>query len=286
MRKTILVTGAHGQVGSELKQLSIAFPFYKFSFVSRGELNISDASAVNDLFQSSSFSYCINCAAYTAVDKAEIETDAAFAVNAEAPAILAAACREFNTGFIHISTDYVFDGTASEPYTETAVTNPMSVYGRSKLEGEKKAVAANPETIIIRTAWVYSEFGKNFVKTMLRLMNEKQEIGVVNDQYGSPTYAADIAEAIMTIVNSGEWHPGIYHFSNQGIISWFDFANAIRQIINSNCKVNQIATSQYPTPAKRPAYSVLNSGKISDVYAIKLKPWEPRLKVCLGRLIQ
>lgn len=284
VRQTILVTGANGQLGNEFRQLAMSFPQYKFFFVTREELNIADHDAVNIFFNTSSPTYCINCAAYTAVDKAETEVGEAFNVNSKATAVLASACKKNNTRFIHISTDYVFDGTASVPYTEASKTNPVSVYGKSKMEGEQKAMELNPGSIIIRTAWVYSQFGKNFVKTMLRLMNDKPEIGVVNDQVGSPTYAADIAAAVMKIISSGDWHPGIYHFSNQGIISWFDFATAIKELTGSSCKVNAITTAQYPTPAKRPAYSVMDSTKISTTFDIPLTGWKQSLQVCLQRI--
>ena len=233
----------------------------------------------------------INCAAYTAVDRAEQEKDMAFQINGEAVGVLAAVCKEHDTKFIHISTDYVFDGTATVPYKEDSPTNPQSVYGASKLEGEKQALQFNPDTIIIRTSWVYSEFGKNFVRTMLKLMKEKEEINVVNDQFGSPTYAADLAEAILQIIvnlsihtSPRTTHGGIYHFSNEGVISWYDFAVAIKEITGSNCKINPIPTSQYPTAAKRPAYSVLDTSKIQQIFNIKLNGWEESLAVCLERL--
>jgi dTDP-4-dehydrorhamnose reductase len=225
--------------------------------------------------------YLINCAAYTAVDRAEQEKDLAFQVNGEAVGVLAAICKENHTKFIHISTDYVFDGTATEPYKEDSPTNPQSVYGSSKLEGEKQAFEFNPDSIIIRTSWVYSEYGKNFVKTMVNLMKEKEEISVVNDQVGSPTYAADLAEIILQIVSSGKWIPGIYHFSNEGIISWFDFAVVIKELIGSHCKINPIPTYQYPTPAKRPAYSVLDTSKIRETFAVLLKNWKESVKACI-----
>ncbi len=283
-RQTILVTGANGQLGNEFKQLVSAYPFYKFIFVTRDELNITDIDSVNNFFHSSPPSFCINCAAYTAVDKAETEIEEAYSVNSKATGILAAVCKEYTTQFVHISTDYVFDGTAATPYREDSPTNPVSVYGKSKLEGEQKAFEENPGSLIIRTAWVYSQFGKNFVKTMLRLMNDKPEIGVVNDQVGSPTYAADLAEAVMAIISSGNWVPGIYHFSNQGVISWFDFASAIKELNNSTCKINPLTTSQYPTPAKRPAYSVLDSSKISETFNIQLHGWKDSLEQCLNRI--
>jgi dTDP-4-dehydrorhamnose reductase len=218
------------------------------------------------------------------VDKAETDRDLAFQVNAEAVGILAAVCNEYGTLFIHISTDYVFDGTATTPYRPDSITNPQSVYGATKLEGERQAIQLNPASIIIRTSWVYAEFGKNFVKTMLRLMNEKDEITVVNDQIGSPTYAADLAEAILHIIKSANWHPGIYHFSNTGIISWYDFAMEIKNQIQSNCLVKPIPTSAYLTPAKRPAYSVMDTSKISNTYQLVLKDWKASLAICLAKL--
>lgn len=284
VKQSIIVTGANGQLGTEIRQLKNSFPQYNFVFVARDELDITDADSVNSIFNSSSPSYCINCAAYTAVDKAETDLEQAYKINSKATENLAIACREHNTRFIHISTDYVFDGTASSPYTEESRTNPVSIYGKSKLEGEQKAIKANPDSVIIRTAWVYSQFGKNFVKTMLRLMNDKPEIGVVSDQLGSPTYAADIAMAIMKIISSGDWYPGIYHFSNQGVISWFDFATAIKELSGSNCQVNPITTAQYPTPAKRPAYSVMGSQKISSTYNIQLIYWKESLQTCFQRI--
>ncbi|MEK7226255.1 MAG: dTDP-4-dehydrorhamnose reductase, partial [Bacteroidota bacterium] len=219
-----------------------------------------------------------------AVDRAEQEKELAFQVNAEAVGVLAAVCKENNCRFIHISSDYVFDGTATTPYKEIFLPHPTSVYGASKLEGEKQALQLNPDSIIIRTSWVYSEFGKNFVRTMVKLMQEKAEINVVNDQLGSPTYAADLAEAILQIFSFRQWHSGIYNFSNKGIISWYDFAVAIKELTGSNCKVNPISTSEYPTLAKRPAYSVLDNSKIQQVFGIQLKDWRESLETCLIRL--
>lgn len=284
VKQSILITGANGQLGNEFREIKKSFPQYHFVFAGRDELDITKADSVNNFFHSSAPFYCINCAAYTAVDKAETETELAYNVNSKATENLAKACKKYNTRFIHVSTDYVFDGTASSPYTEDSKTNPVNVYGKSKLEGEQKAMKANPDTIIIRTAWVYSQFGKNFVKTMLRLMNDKPEIGVVNDQVGSPTYAADIASVIMKMISSGNWFPGIYHFSNQGIISWFDFATAIKEINGSSCTIKPITTSQYPTPAKRPSYSVLDNHKISTTYNISPLDWKHSLQTCLQRL--
>jgi len=191
---------------------------------------------------------------------------------------------QHGTRFIHISTDYVFDGNATQPYKVNAPVDPQSVYGATKLEGEQRAMRSNSNPIIIRTSWVYSEFGKNFVKTMMRLMKEKESLNVVSDQSGSPTYAFDLAEAILQIISSGKWKGGIYHYSNTGIITWYDFAVAIRDLIHSGCKVNPIPTSDYPTPAKRPAYSAMDTSLIADTFDIKLKPWKDRLFACIDRL--
>ncbi len=285
----ILVTGSNGQLGKELKELEHFFPQFNFIFLSREDLPIHHFELVRNFFKGTHPQYLINCAAYTAVDRAESEKELAFQVNAEAAGVLAAICIENNCRFIHVSTDYVFDGTATTPYKEDSPTNPQGIYGASKLEGEKQAFQLNPDSIIIRTSWVYSEFGKNFVKTMLKLMTERDELNVVNDQFGSPTYAADLAKAILSIIANcqiatANWVPGIYHYSNDGSINWYDFALAIKEISGSNCKVNPIPTSQYPTPAKRPAYSVLDKTKIQQTFGMELKDWKESLKVCLSRL--
>lgn len=280
----ILVTGANGQLGKELKQLELQYPQFEFIFLSREDLPIHHFELVRNFFKGYHPQYLINCAAYTAVDRAETEKDLAFQVNGEAVGVLAAVCKEYGTKFLHVSTDYVFDGTASAPYREDAITNPQSVYGASKLEGEKEALHFNSESIIIRTSWVYSEYGRNFVKTMIKLMKEKDQLYVVNDQIGSPTNAADLADAIMQIISSAKWSPGIYHYSNEGVISWFDFAVAIRDLTGSTCKVTAIPTTSYPTPAKRPVYSVLDKSKIAGTYSICLKAWKDSLRSCLDRL--
>lgn len=284
MKPSILITGANGQLGTELRQLEGLHPDFHFIFLTREEMPLDNAEKIRSGFKTYQPAFCINCAAYTAVDKAETEKELAFQINAEATAILATVCREQHCRFIHISTDYVFDGTATSPYTPDDMTNPQGIYGASKLAGEQQAIQLNPDSIIIRTSWVYSEFGKNFVKTMLRLMADRTEIGVVNDQLGSPTYAADLAAAIMHIVASGKWHPGIYHFSNKGIISWYELAVAISDAIGSNCRVNPIPTSAYPTPAKRPAYSVMDSSLLTERYGIVIQPWQERLKICLQQI--
>lgn len=284
IKKKILVTGSNGQLGKELQKVAASFPQFEFLFLSREDMPIHHFELVSNSFKTGLFHYCINCAAYTAVDKAEVEKDLAFQVNAEAVGVLAAICAEHNCRFLHISTDYVFDGSSRTPYNEDDPTNPQSIYGFSKREGEIQAVQFNPQAIIIRTSWVYSSFGKNFVKTMVRLMKEKESINVVNDQWGSPTYARDLAEVILQIIASGEWHTGIYHYSNEGILTWFEFAVAIRELTGSTCKVYPISTSEYPTPAKRPAYSVLDKSKICNTYLISLKNWKDSLRDCLEAL--
>ncbi|MBS1666105.1 MAG: dTDP-4-dehydrorhamnose reductase [Bacteroidetes bacterium] len=280
----IIVTGATGQLGKEIQTLSSRFPIFDFVFLGRAGLPINDFSKAQELFKIHQPAFLINCAAYTAVDKAESEKETAFLVNADSVEILAALCKQYGTRFIHISTDYVFDGGSSTPLREDAPTGPISVYGASKLKGEELALKENPGSVIIRTSWVYSEFGNNFVKTMMRLMNERESINVVSDQIGSPTYAADLAEAIMQIINATQFVPGIYHYSNEGTISWYEFAVAIKEMINSSCIVNPIPTSQYPTPAKRPHYSLLDKTKISAVYALAIKDWKESLHVCISRL--
>lgn len=283
-KQKILITGSNGQLGKELKRLENSFPQFDFIFLSREDLPIHHFELVRNFFKGYQPQYLINCAAYTAVDRAESERELAFQVNGESVGVLAAVCKEYGTKLIHISTDYVFDGTATIPYKEESLTNPQSVYGASKLEGEKEALRFNPDSIIIRTSWVYSEFGKNFVKTMLKLMSEREELNVVSDQFGSPTYAADLAEAILQIISSGQWHPGIYHYSNEGIISWYEFAVAVKELSGNICKVNPIPTSQYPTPAKRPAYSVLDKTKIQSAFSVRIKDWKASLETCLSRL--
>lgn len=283
-KQKIIVTGSNGQLGKELKKIAPLFSLFDFIFLSREDLPIHHFEMVRTYFKTYQPQYLINCAAYTAVDRAEQENDLAFQVNAEAVGVLAAICKETHTKFIHISTDYVFDGTATAPYKEDSLTNPQSVYGASKLEGEKHALQFNPDTIIIRTSWVYSEYGKNFVKTMLKLLSEKEEINVVNDQFGSPTYAADLAEAIMQIISARHWQAGIYNYSNEGIISWYDFAVAIKEFTGSSCKINPVPTSEYPTTAIRPAYSVLDKTKIQKTFLVGLKDWKESLSTCLSNL--
>lgn len=285
----ILITGANGQLGKELQEIASSEPGFHFIFLSKEDLPVQELDAIKKAFGKFKPNYLVNCAAYTAVDKAEEEEELAFRINGTAAGLLAIASDHHKCQFIHISTDYVFDGNATTPYNEDAVTNPQGVYGASKLEGEKLVMQNAPGSIIIRTSWLYSEYGKNFVKTMLRLMKEKKEISVVNDQVGSPTYAADLAAAIVQIIGNRQWamgnrHSGIYHFSNKGVISWYDFAVAIKEITGSICDIHPIPTSSYPTAAKRPAYSVLDTAKIQNTFGIQVKEWKERLRVCLKRL--
>ncbi len=281
----ILVTGQNGQLGNELKVLSENYANYDYVFTDVAELDITNEEKVNEFFITYKPAICINAAAYTAVDKAETERELALKINAWAVGNLAENCKKINTKFIHISTDYVFDGTASSPYAEDDTVNPVNFYGESKLKGEQIALEKNPSTVIIRTSWVYSFFGNNFVKTMLRLMKERESISVVNDQFGSPTYAADLAGAVMKITTLSEDKDGIYHFSNEGVISWFDFAAAIKNLAGLSCDTKPIDTSAYPTPAKRPAYSAMNKEKIKSTFGIELKDWKDSLQQCL-RLFQ
>lgn len=284
--QTIVVTGANGQLGNELKAIAPQFGEYRFLFVTKEELAIEDIDAVKKYFSTNTPAYCINCAAYTAVDKAETEKNKAFLINAEAVGNLVTACKQHDVQLIHISTDYVFDGTAKQPYKETDDTCPINTYGKSKLKGEELALQNDPSTIIIRTSWVYSSFKSNFVKTMLRLMKEKDSINVVNDQYGSPTYAADIATAIMKIISSGKSRemPGIYNYTNAGITNWYEFALAIKELSGSNCIVNPVTTAQYSTAAKRPLYSALDTKKIRDCFDIVIPQWKDSLEHCLKLL--
>ena len=279
--KKILVTGANGQLGQCLQKISSQFEEFEFIFTDSETLDITNKEEVNDFFWQNAPDFCINAAAYTAVDLAETDIEKAFLVNADGTENLAEACAENNAQFIHVSTDYVFDGENNLAYTEEDFTNPLGVYGASKLAGDELALEVNPCSVILRTSWVYSEFGKNFVKTMLNLFATKDELNIVADQFGQPTNANDLAEAIMKIIKSEKITPGIFNFSNLGRISWFDFAEKIAELSDAKIKLNAIETSQYPTPAKRPKNSVLDLDRISKTYAIQLKPWEESLEGCV-----
>ena len=282
--KKILVTGANGQLGKELHDIAKQFIDVEFLFLSREDLPIHHFDLVRNTFQAFKPDYCINCAAYTAVDKAETEKELAYIVNAEAVGILAAVAASMQCKFIHVSTDYIYDGDKKGVHFEDDLPGPVSVYGDSKLKGELAAIENNPTSIIIRTSWVYSVHGNNFVKTMMRLMRDRPEISVVNDQHGSPTWAADLASFIMYVIGYANWQPGVYNFSNEGNITWYDFANEIKQLIFADCKINPIPTSDYPTPAKRPANSLMSKDKIKSNFAYTPIDWKVSLKNCIQAL--
>ena len=283
-KTTILVTGANGQLGSEIRKLSLKYPKYNFLFTSKDELAIENANAVNNFFEKKQIDYCVNCAAYTAVDKAETERENAFLINADAAGFLASACNDHHTKLIHVSTDYVYDGTSRQPLKEEDAVAPLNVYGWSKLKGEELVLRNNPSALIIRTSWVYSIYGSNFVKTMLRLFKEKESLNVVNDQQGCPTYAADLAQIIMDVIegiqNNNNYN-GIVNYCNDGVTTWFDFAVAIKEFEKSSCKLFPVPASQYPTPAKRPQYSVLNTSKIKKMLNTYIPSWKESLHKCL-----
>ncbi len=281
-KRNILVTGAGGQLGSEFRDLEKSLPEFNFLFEDRQTLPISDLKSVKEYFTRHKIDICINCAAYTAVDKAEHEKDKAEDVNSKGTAFLAAACKDHSAVFIHISTDYVFDGLAESPYSPDDQTSPVNYYGNTKLMGEQQALNLNDKTIIIRTAWVYSMHGNNFVKTMMRLMRERESINVVNDQKGSPTFAGDLAEAIMKIISDQNFIPGIYHYTNTGVTTWYEFAKEIATLIKTNCTVNPITTAEFPTPAARPAYSVLDTEKMRSTFGLSIPSWRYSLQKCIG----
>ncbi len=280
----ILVTGAHGQLGTEINFLSSLLENHNFVFVSHADLDIADPVAVADFFSKEYFTTIINCAAYTAVDKAESDQDKALKVNATGAANLAMAAKRTGARFIHFSTDFVFDGNHSVPYLETDPTNPLSVYGATKLVGEKQVMEANPDAVIIRTSWVYSSFGNNFVKTIIRLCKEREQLNIIYDQIGTPTYARDLAATVLKIIQHPEWKPGIYNYSNEGVASWYDFAIAIRDLAGLKTTILPIETAQYPTPAVRPKYSVLNKKKIKEVYGLQIPYWRNSLEKCIALL--
>lgn len=290
----ILVTGACGQLGNEMQLQAQQYREHHWFFTDvvcmEGSpypvtsLDITDSTAIETFVTAHDINIIVNCAAYTAVDRAEGDEEKALLLNATAPGYLAAAIERQGGQLIQISTDYVFDGTAHTPYTEDAPTCPTSSYGRTKLAGEKAVLTNNPSASIIRTAWLYSTFGNNFVKTMLRLGREKGELGVIFDQIGTPTYARDLAAAIMTAINKGII-PGIFHFSDEGVTSWYDFTKAIHRIAGiTTCRVRPLHTAEYPTPAARPHYSVLDKTKIKQAYGIEIPYWEESLRDCIAKL--
>jgi dTDP-4-dehydrorhamnose reductase len=280
--KKILVTGATGQLGSELKVLSESYSQFEWFFADRSQVSLDNLAVLKVQLEKIQPSIILNCGAYTAVDKAESEPKLADIVNHQSVKLIAQYSKDNQVKLIHISTDYVFDGTSSIALTEEAVTKPINVYGATKRAGELAALAVNPEVLIIRTSWVYSRFGNNFVKTMQRLLKERDTLNVVNDQIGSPTYAADLAQAMMDIVSAQEWIPGIYNYSNEGEISWYEFVLAIQEITGDNCEVSGIPSSLYPTPAKRPTFSLLDKTKIKAIYGVVVPGYKESLRKCMG----
>lgn len=280
----ILVTGANGQLANEIRERSKDFPEFEFHFFSREELPIDNEEILQHTFASHQFQFCINCAAYTAVDRAESEKDLAFSVNATGVGYLAGLCKKYGVKFIHISTDYVYDDSIQLPLKEDGAVAPKNVYGESKLKGEKIAMDLNPESIIIRTSWVFSAYGNNFVKTMFRLFSQRPELNVVSDQLGCPTYAADLAEVILIMIRqmaSGKTFRGIYNYSNEGETNWFEFASAIKELDRSECVLHPIPTTAYPTPAARPFYSVMDTTKIKHEMNITIPHWRDALSRCM-----
>lgn len=284
----VLVTGANGQLGYSLQARANHYPAFAFHFTDVDTLDLCDAEAVRRYVVDHRINYILNCAAYTAVDKAESDEALCAQINRDAVSHLGEAAQAVGARVIHISTDYVFDGTSCRPYVETDQPCPISAYGRTKLAGEEALRAVCPDAVIIRTAWLYSEYGNNFVKTVLRLGAERDELRFIFDQVGTPTYAGDLADAMLSIVaqaEEGHYVPGIYHFSNEGVCSWYDFTVKILQLAHLNKRVIPIETKDYPTPAARPHYSVLNKGKIKAIYGLAIPHWEASLQCCLQQLL-
>ena len=279
----VLVTGANGQLGQALQFIAAKYPEMNFVFCSSSELDITDSVNCKVVFEKHQPDFCINAAAYTAVDKAESEPERAHAINVNGAQNIAEVCKIHDTVLLHVSTDFVFDGEKTTPYTEEDLPNPTGIYGQTKLDGEKAVAATWEKHFIIRTSWVYSQFGNNFMKTMLRLASDRDSLSVVNDQIGTPTHAVDLAEALLRIIASDFRLPtsdlyGIYNFSNEGQCSWYDFAQKIFEVNAVSITLNPIPTTSYPTPAKRPKYSVLDKTKIKEVFGLDIKKWEQSLQ--------
>jgi dTDP-4-dehydrorhamnose reductase len=286
----VLVTGANGQLGQSIRFVAHKYPNIQFIYTDYQEMDITNFENCQSVFAVHKPQFCINTAAYTAVDKAESEVEKAHLINAVGPENLAKVCKEFDTILLHISTDFIFDGTSTQPYLEADIPNPKSVYGQTKLDGEL-AIQKNWEKhFIVRTSWVYSQFGANFMKTMLRVASERDSLSVVNDQIGTPTNAVDLAEALIKIIEFchaelvSASNYGIYNFSNEGVCSWYDFAKEIFNQNKISITLNPIPTTAYPTPAKRPAFSVLDKSKIKNIFGIEIKTWEESLSSCLNQM--
>jgi dTDP-4-dehydrorhamnose reductase len=286
-KPTILITGANGQLGWELGQLAANYPAFNFVFLDRTQLDLADPASFEKIILPIAPNFIINTAAYTAVDKSETEQALAYTVNATAVETLAIICKQLAIPFITYSTDYVFNGSAVEPYLTDTTVDPVNYYGSTKAAGESLAMAANDQTIVIRTSWVFSAHGNNFVKTMLRLMKERESLNIVADQKGRPTYAKDLAIATMQMVqniHAGQSTAGIFHYANTGETTWFDFASKIKEIAGLSCILNPIDSTAFPTPAKRPNYSVLNTHKVESILAAPIRHWEEALKECMTSL--
>jgi len=283
--KKILITGAGGQLGNEMRNVLDGNAAYDVIYTDVAELDITDAAAVQAMVRNEHVDVIVNCAAFTAVDAAEDAVELCTRLNVEAPANLATAARDVGAHLIHISTDYVFDGTQCRPYREDDPTCPASVYGSTKLAGEDRIREILPDAVIIRTAWLYSQYGKNFVKTMLRLGTERDSLRVVFDQVGSPTWAHDLALAVKTVIDAPQWHAGLYHYSNEGVISWYDFTIAIHRIAGITCDVQPCLSNEYPTRATRPHYSVLDKSKFKATFGVTIPYWATSLETCVKQLL-
>jgi dTDP-4-dehydrorhamnose reductase len=283
--KTILITGSSGQLGQAFQHLSRQYREHRFLFASHQDLDITDSQSVLSYFEGNDITICINCAAYTGVDKAESERDKAFEVNVQGAVNLTNACLSNRATLVHFSTDFVFDGKQSQPYSESDVPNPMGVYGQSKLEGERYVLEHHPHALVIRTSWVYSLQGHNFLRTMIKLGEERDLLNVVFDQVGTPTFTYDLARHTLAILLekdlAGKY--GLYHYSNEGVASWYDFAKAIMEEFPLDCEVLPIESRDFPTPASRPAFSVLNKSKIKETFDLKIPHWRVALRACLKR---
>lgn len=289
----ILITGANGQLGTAFYEISSRFSEFIPVFADKAQLDITSEASIAEYFDRHQFTYCINCAAYTAVDKAETNQTLAENINIHGPQLLAKYCKDRSITFFHFSTDYVYHTLVNQPYLEGDLPQPRNIYARTKLAGDEAVLETYPESIILRTSWVYSHTGKNFVKTMIRLGKERPSLNVVFDQIGTPTYAPDLAEAVIHIFEKLEAQPelkktsgGVYHFSNEGVSSWYDFALAIFDIMDIDCKVTPIESKDYPTPAQRPFFSVLNKRKIKEAFDIEIPHWRDSLKSCLERVVE
>jgi len=283
---TILITGSHGQLGNEMQQAAKRFPAFQYIYTDVEELDICDKNALNAFVKDNNVNIIVNCAAYTAVDKAEDDVELCYKINRDAVRNIAEVAKENNVKVVHISTDYVFDGTNYLPYTEDMPVCPATVYGKSKLEGEQALLESCYQAVILRTAWLYSSFGNNFVKTMIKLGTERDSLNVIYDQIGTPTYAADLAGTILTLLSHETFVPGIYHFSDEGVCSWYDFTKSIHRIASITCDVRPIETKDYPARTPRPNYSVLNKAKIKSTYSINIPHWEESLEKCITLLQQ